>query len=64
MGLTRRNSIVVDDGHLDRKWFGRPAEGLGFSRDAPMRFGPPRYRDAVIEVPSAGRELSLTMRYF
>jgi uncharacterized protein (DUF2141 family) len=52
------------NGRLDRTTLGRPAEGLAFSRDARMRFGPPRYRDAVVELPSEGGELSLTMRYY
>lgn len=52
------------DGRIDRGGLGRPLEGLGFSRDAPMRFGPPRYADAVVEVPASGGSLRLTMRYF
>ncbi len=52
------------NGRLDRTSLRRPLEGLGFSRDAPMRFGPPRYRDAVVEVPPDGGTLSLTMRYY
>jgi uncharacterized protein (DUF2141 family) len=52
------------NGRLDTTRFGRPAEGLGFSRDARMRFGPPNYRDAVVEVPDSGGKLSLTMRYY
>ncbi len=34
---------------LDLGFARRPLEGLGFSRDAPMRFGPPRFADAAIE---------------
>lgn len=49
---------------LDRGLFGGPLEGMGFSRDAPMRFGPPRFEDAAIEVPEGGAEQTLTMRYF
>ena len=35
-----------DDAALDRSWLGIPEEGLGFSRDARMRFGPPDYEDS------------------
>ncbi len=52
------------NGLLDRTSLGRPAEGMAFSRDAPMRFGPPKYRDAVVQVPPEGGILSITMRYF
>jgi uncharacterized protein (DUF2141 family) len=52
------------NGRIDRGRLGRPVEGLGFSRDAPMRFGPPRYADAVVEVPARDVILNLTMRYF
>jgi uncharacterized protein (DUF2141 family) len=50
------------DGDLDRSGL-RPAEGLGFSRDAPMRMGPPRFRDAAVQVVGDGR-LTVTMRYY
>jgi uncharacterized protein (DUF2141 family) len=50
------------DGALDRSGF-RPSEGLGFSRDAPMRFGPPSFRDAAVRIEGDGR-LTVTMRYY
>lgn len=50
------------DGVLDRSGFW-PSEGLGFSRDAPMRMGPPRFRDAVVEVRGSGA-LTVRMRYY
>ncbi len=52
------------DGRIDRGAFGRPLEGIGFSRDAPMRFGPPDFDDAAIRIPEGRNALSLTMRYF
>lgn len=52
-----------NNGTLDRPGF-LPTEGLGFSRDAPMRLGPPRFRDAAFELTEAGATVSLTMRYF
>ena len=50
------------DGRLDRRGL-RPSEGLAFSNDAPMRMGPPRFRDAAVRVRGNGM-LTLTMRYF
>jgi uncharacterized protein (DUF2141 family) len=41
-----------------------PDEGLGFSRDAPMRMGPPRFADAAFALGEAGADVPLTMRYF
>lgn len=50
------------DGQLDRPGFW-PTEGLGFSRDAPMRLGPPRFRDAAVRVRGDGA-IRLNVRYF
>lgn len=48
---------------LDRPGF-LPTEGMGFSRDAPMRMGPPRWRDARFDLAEPGATVPLTMRYF
>ncbi|MGI9374909.1 MAG: DUF2141 domain-containing protein [Tsuneonella suprasediminis] len=40
-----------------------PREGFGFSRDAPVRFGPPRFKDAVFAVPQDDVSISIRMRY-
>ena len=53
-----------DNADLDRNRFGMPVEGLGFSRDAPLRLGPPRFDDAAVEVPGRGGVLAFGMRYF
>ena len=50
------------DGDLDRRAFW-PTEGLGFSRDAPMRMGPPRFGDAALRINGNGT-IRVTMRYF
>ncbi|MBM2575891.1 DUF2141 domain-containing protein [Jannaschia sp. Os4] len=50
------------DGALDRNGFW-PTEGLGFSNDAPMRMGPPRFRDAAVRVTGGG-SIRLNVRYF
>ena len=49
---------------LDRNRLGLPLEGFGFSRDAPLRIGPPRFADAAVEVGADGGTLSFAMRYF
>ncbi len=37
-------------GRVRRGLFGIPAEASGFSRDAPVRLGAPRFEDAAIEI--------------
>jgi uncharacterized protein (DUF2141 family) len=52
-----------DNQTLDRPGF-LPTEGMGFSRDAPMRWGPPRWADAAFDLAEPGATVPLTMRYF
>jgi uncharacterized protein (DUF2141 family) len=49
---------------LDRNFLGLPQEGMGFSNDAPMRFGPPSFEDAAIEIEAGGAATRLRLRYF
>ncbi len=42
-----------DTGVLERPLIGFPRKGFGFSRDAPIRLGPPRFADAAFPVPQA-----------
>ena len=53
-----------DDGKINRTLLGMPTEGIGFSRDAPMRFGPPSFDDAAIRLGPADGTVSLRLRYF
>jgi uncharacterized protein (DUF2141 family) len=53
-----------DDGRLNRNFFGLPAEGLGFSRDAKMYFGPPRFEAASFAVGAGDLAIGVTLRYF
>ncbi len=53
-----------DDGKINRSLLGIPTEGIGFSNDAPMRFGPPSFDDAAVRVGEAGGAVSLRLRYF
>ena len=47
----------------DRAMGMMPKEGFGFSRDAKVRMGPPRFDDAVFEVDQGDRRLAIHMRY-
>lgn len=49
---------------IDRNFLGLPVEGVGFSNDAPMRFGPPSYDDAALAVREPGVRTALSLRYF
>ncbi len=41
-----------------------PREGFGFSRDAPLRFGPPRFAAAAISVADVEMRTVIHLRYF
>jgi uncharacterized protein (DUF2141 family) len=51
------------NGRLDRSLLGLPEEGMGFSRDAPMRMGPPRFEDAAFPIAPAGAAIAFRLRY-
>jgi uncharacterized protein (DUF2141 family) len=53
-----------DDHRVNRNLFGIPTEGIGFSNDAPMRFGPPSFADAAFSVGEAGGRIQLKLRYY
>ncbi len=40
-----------------------PREGFGFSRDAPVRFGPPRFDAAAFVVADVAIHQTVRMRY-
>ena len=52
------------DGKVNRGLFGIPREGVGFSNDAPIRFGPPRFADAALTLAPGTRTVEVRMRYF
>ncbi len=53
-----------NNGKADRAALLIPKEGFGFSRDAKVRFGPPRFGDAAFDVESGGDEQQvIKMRY-
>ena len=52
-----------DTGKLEHSFFSLPRKGMGFSRDARMHFGPPRFNDAAFDVGSTPVGTYLTLRY-
>ena len=52
-----------DNGKADRALGMMPKEGFGFSRDAPVRMGPPRFADAAFDVAHGDRAMTIKMRY-
>ena len=51
------------NGRIERNLFGVPTEGIGFSRDAPMHFGPPLWTDAAFAVGDALVTIDLTLKF-
>lgn len=52
------------NGKLDRALFGVPREGVGFSNDAKIRLGPPKWEDAAFDYDGQERTIRLKLRYF
>ena len=53
-----------DNGKADRAMGMMPKEGYGFSRDAPVKMAPPKFRDAVFAQGQGVNRLTIRMRYF
>jgi len=51
-----------DNGKLDKALM-IPKEGFGFSRDAPVRTGPPSFKSAAFDVGTSDVKQSIKMRY-
>lgn len=49
---------------VDRALFGVPKEGVGFSRDARIGLGPPKWADAVFDYDGHEQSIRLKLRYF
>jgi uncharacterized protein (DUF2141 family) len=49
---------------LDLGVFGIPKEGIVSSRNAPARFGPPKFKDAVFEFAGSATELRAKIHYY
>ena len=52
------------NGEIDRGLFGIPKEGVGFSRNAPIRLSPPKWRDAVFSHRAQPEHIRFDVRYF
>lgn len=50
------------NGRMDKMMM-LPREGFGFSRDAPLQFGPPRFGAASFQVGAAQLKTSIKVRY-
>jgi uncharacterized protein (DUF2141 family) len=54
-----------DDKKLKTNWVGIPKEGLGFSRNPRVRFGPPSFEDAKMKIEGgAGLSATIHMKYY
>lgn len=51
------------NGKADRVLGMMPKEGFGFSRDAKVKFGPPKFGDAAFDVGREPVSLTIRMRY-
>ena len=49
---------------VDTGLFGIPKEGVGFSNDAPIGFGPPKWKAAVFHIGQDNKSVTLKLRYF
>ena len=49
---------------VDRALFGVPKEGIGFSNDARIALGPPKWADAEFDYNGQPQTITLKMRYF
>lgn len=52
-----------DNGKADRALGMMPKEGFGFSRDAKVRMGPPKFKDAAFDYVGNAKVLTIKMRY-
>lgn len=52
------------NGKVDRALFGIPKEGVGFSNDAKIRLGPPKWEEAFFDYDGRERTIRLRLRYF
>jgi uncharacterized protein (DUF2141 family) len=53
-----------DNGQIDRNIFGIPTEGLGFSNNAKMFFGPPHFDTAAFPFTGATLHITFSLRYY
>ena len=51
------------DGKPRKSFFGIPLEGVGVSRNPPMRFGPPGFNESSFTLDTPEREVNIIIRY-
>lgn len=49
---------------VDRNFLGMPKEGIGFSRDAKIRLGPPKWDEAMFAFDGHSLRTTLKLKYF
>jgi len=52
-----------DNKKLDTNWIGIPKEGFGYSKDVMGKFGPPKFDDAVLDVPAGPVAVVMHTKY-
>ncbi|TCM16066.1 uncharacterized protein (DUF2141 family) [Novosphingobium sp. PhB165] len=52
------------NGKVDRALFGIPKEGVGFSNDAKIVLGPPKFSEAAFHFDGAAQIIHFNLRYF
>jgi uncharacterized protein (DUF2141 family) len=53
-----------DNERLDRTFLGMPKEALGFSNNAPMHFGPPKFDAASFRVGKTDVRITFSLKYY
>jgi uncharacterized protein (DUF2141 family) len=53
-----------DDTHLNKNFFGKPIEGLGFSRDPVLHLSPPKFDQCAVRIGPGDGVMSLTLHYY
>ncbi len=54
----------TDAGHLRRSFLGIPKDGVGFSRDPSLRFGPPSFADSALTIAGGAQAVVIHLHYF
>ncbi len=50
-----------DNGKMKTNWIGIPKEPTGVSNDAKGKFGPPKFKDAAVEIGTEPAEVTLAL---
>ena len=59
------SALDDENGNLEMdKTLGMPKEGYGFSRDAKVGLGPPKFEDCAFEIDEPLVKITIRIRYF